>query len=117
MLAGISRRTVSPLWGINRNGLLKNVLCVRAASTIPPGIVGRNKRVLPAHMYKPRPKWETGERWEVRGKDGVFMAVILGDIDPYPNFDLSKIPRPGFENSDELKTFVKDLRRSEWIFR
>jgi hypothetical protein len=32
--------------------------------------------------------------------------VILGDIDPYPNFDLSKIVRPGFENSEELKTCV-----------
>jgi len=31
---------------------------------------------------------------------------FLGDIDPYPNFDLSKILRPGFENSEELKTFV-----------
>jgi hypothetical protein len=34
------------------------------------------------------------------------MNFILGDIDPYPNFDLSKILRPGLENSEELKTFV-----------
>jgi len=60
----------------------------RSASKIPPGIVGKNRRVLPAHMYKPRPQWKTG------------------DIDPYPNFDLSKILKPGFENSEELKTFV-----------
>ncbi len=32
--------------------------------------------------------------------------MFLGDIDPYPNFDLSKILKPGFENSEELKTFV-----------
>ncbi len=32
--------------------------------------------------------------------------MFLGDIDPYPNFDLSKTLRPGFENSEELKTFV-----------
>ncbi len=38
-----------------------NILWIRLASTIPPGIVGKNKRVLPAHMYKPRPRWETGE--------------------------------------------------------
>jgi hypothetical protein len=35
------------------------------------------------------------------------IGMVLGDIDPYPNFDLSKILRPGFENSEELKTFVK----------
>jgi hypothetical protein len=34
------------------------------------------------------------------------MIIYIGDIDPYPNFDLSKILRPGFENSEELKTFV-----------
>jgi len=34
------------------------------------------------------------------------MIGYIGDIDPYPNFDLSKILRPGFENSEELKTFV-----------
>jgi len=36
----------------------------------------------------------------------LFLLDFLGDIDPYPNFDLSKILRPGFENSEELKTFV-----------
>ena len=36
------------------------ILWTRSASAIPPGIVGKNKRVLPAHMYKPRPRWETG---------------------------------------------------------
>ena len=36
------------------------ILWIRSASTVPPGIVGKNKRVLPAHMYKPRPRWETG---------------------------------------------------------
>jgi hypothetical protein len=45
----------------NQNNLIKNILWIRSASTIPPGIVGKNKRVLPAHMYKPRPRWETGE--------------------------------------------------------
>jgi hypothetical protein len=34
------------------------------------------------------------------------LIVFLGDIDPYPNFDLSKTLRPGFENSEELKKFV-----------
>lgn len=38
----------------------KNFLWIRSASKIPPGIVGKNKRVLPAHMYKPKPRWETG---------------------------------------------------------
>ena len=37
----------------------------------------------------------------------------LGDIDPYPNFDLSKIMRPGFENSEELKTSVSMLCHRE----
>jgi hypothetical protein len=44
----------------NQNNLIKNILWIRSASKIPPGIVGKNKRVLPAHMFKPRPRWETG---------------------------------------------------------
>jgi hypothetical protein len=44
-----------------QNVTLNCILWIRSASTIPPGIVGKNKRVLPAHMYKPRPRWETGE--------------------------------------------------------
>jgi len=44
-----------------QNRTLNCILCIRSASTIPPGIVGKNKRVLPAHMYKPKPRWETGE--------------------------------------------------------
>jgi hypothetical protein len=40
-----------------------------------------------------------------------YHCVCLGDIDPYPNFDLSKIVRPGFENSEELKTFVVHFYR------
>ena len=34
------------------------------------------------------------------------LIELLGDIDPYPNLDLSKNFRPGFEDSTELKTFV-----------
>lgn len=71
--------------------IMTNIGWIRTATTVPPGIIGINKRVLPSHMYKPRPRWETG------------------DIDPYPNFDLSKILRPGFEKSEELKTFVDVL--------
>ena len=85
MLTLITKQTVS---SILSKQLGQNLLWTRSASAIPPGIVGKNRRVLPAHMYKPRPRWETG------------------DLDPYPNFDLSKILRPGFENSEELKTFV-----------
>jgi hypothetical protein len=58
MLTGITKQTVSSLL-IQRLG--KNLLWIRSASAIPPGVVGKNKRVLPAHMYKPRPRWETGE--------------------------------------------------------
>lgn len=48
---------------IFRQQLTRNreFVVARLASTIPPGVVGKNKRVLPAHMYKPRPRWETGE--------------------------------------------------------
>ncbi|CAF4000254.1 unnamed protein product, partial [Rotaria magnacalcarata] len=73
-------------FGKNRTNLINGILWIRSISKIPPGIVGKNKRALPAHMYKPKPRWETG------------------DIDPYPNFDATKILRPGFENSEELKT-------------
>ncbi|CAF1178305.1 unnamed protein product [Adineta ricciae] len=73
--------------------ILTSIGWVRTATTIPPGVVGKNKRVLPSHMYKPRPRWETG------------------DIDPYPNFDLSKILRPGFEKSEELKTADETVKR------
>ncbi|CAF0732383.1 unnamed protein product [Adineta steineri] len=76
-----------------QKNLINNFLWIRSASAIPPGIIGKYKRVLPAHMYKPRPRWETG------------------DIDPYPNFDLSKILRPGFENSEELKTADESVKR------
>ncbi len=88
----------------NQKNLINNILWIRLASAIPPGIVGKNKRVLPAHMYKPRPRWETGENWI--DLNIYIMIIYIGDIDPYPNFDLSKILRPGFENSEELKTFV-----------
>jgi hypothetical protein len=47
--------------GKNQTNLINNILWIRSASKIPPGIVGKNRRVLPAHMYKPRPRWETGE--------------------------------------------------------
>ncbi|CAF0801885.1 unnamed protein product [Rotaria sordida] len=90
MLTVITKQIVPSLifqsLGKNQTNLIHRILWIRSASKIPPGIVGKYKRVLPAHMYKPRPQWETG------------------DIDPYPNFDLSKILRPGFENSEELKT-------------
>lgn len=41
---------------------------------------------------------------------GSMLICLLGDIDPYPNFDVSKILRPGFENCEELKTsdFVEE---------
>ncbi|CAF3391612.1 unnamed protein product [Rotaria socialis] len=73
-------------FGKNRANLINGILWIRSISKVSPGIVGKTKRALPAHMYKPKPKWETG------------------DIDPYPNFDTTKILRPGFENSEELKT-------------
>jgi hypothetical protein len=50
----------------------KNILWIRSASTIPPGIVGKNRRVLPAHMYKPRPRWETGEKYGFYFKNNEF---------------------------------------------
>lgn len=64
MLKTITKQTVSSLLvqslGKNQTNLVNKILWIRSASTIPPGIVGKNKRVLPAHMYKPRPRWETG---------------------------------------------------------
>jgi hypothetical protein len=66
MLTVITKRTIFlQQLGKNQNNLLKNILTIRLASTVPPGIVGKNKRVLPAHMYKPRPRWETGEEYEI----------------------------------------------------
>ncbi|CAF3467875.1 unnamed protein product [Rotaria sp. Silwood1] len=97
MLTVITKQIVPSLifqaFGKNQTNLVHRILWIRSASTVPPGIVGKHKRVLPAHMYKPRPRWETG------------------DIDPYPNFDLSKILRPGFENSEELKTADDVVKR------
>jgi hypothetical protein len=61
MLTLITKQTVSSLF-IRQLGKNQNILWIRAASAIPPGIVGKNKRVLPAHMYKPRPRWETGKK-------------------------------------------------------
>jgi hypothetical protein len=62
MLTMIIKQTVSSVfrqqYGKNPNNL---IFWIRSASTIPPGVVGKNKRVLPAHMYKPRPRWETGK--------------------------------------------------------
>jgi len=92
MLTLITKQTVSSIV-LQQLGKNQKILSIRLASKIPPGIVGKNKRVLPAHMYKPRPRWETG------------------DIDPYPNFDLSKTLRPGFENSEELKTADENVKR------
>ena len=40
----------------------QTIFGMRSASKIPPGIVGHKKRILPAHMYKPRPRWETGKK-------------------------------------------------------
>ncbi len=57
-------------------------------------------------MYKPRPRWETGKNWIDGFLERFYWIIFLGDIDPYPNFDLSKTLRPGFENSEELKKFV-----------
>ncbi|CAF2983467.1 unnamed protein product [Rotaria sp. Silwood2] len=76
--------------GKSQTNLIHRIVWIRSASKIPSGIVGKYKRVLPTHMYKPRPRWET---------------------DPYPNFDLSKILRPGFENSQELKTADDAVKR------
>lgn len=50
----------SPIFRVLWKNQINGILCIRSASKIPPGIVGKNKRVLPAHMYKPRPRWETG---------------------------------------------------------
>ena len=58
-------------------------------------------------MYKPKPRWETGEiDVEWKSVFSIDEFLVSGDIDPYPNFDLSKIIRPGFENSEELKKLV-----------
>ncbi|CAF0741962.1 unnamed protein product [Didymodactylos carnosus] len=46
------------------------------------------------------------------------MSVLIektllnfGDLDPYPNFDLTKILRPGYEKSEELKTADEQVKR------
>ena len=51
-----------------------------------------------------------GDWWDANRRFAKnLFALPIGDIDPYPNFDLSKILRPGFEKSEELKTFVDIL--------